>query len=363
MPPQGSATRRQFLTGRAAVDALAGQLPIAGDPGHAGEKRPPAACYLVEVGRHAMACQFQIVFPADRYPVGTGWAAEALDLVEQLEDQLSIYREQSTLCDINRRANFEAVAVEPWLFELLQLAQHIGMATGGAFDLTAGPLSRAWGFLRRAGRVPSAAELQAAKARVGHQDVHFDQANHSIRFLSHDMEVNVNAIGKGYALDRAAEQLLHAGMADFLIHGGQSSLRAVGSHPCQPGAGWTVGLRHPLRPDQRLAEFQLDHRALSTSGSGTQFFHHRGKRYGHLIDPRTGRPAEGVYSATVLAPTAAVADALSTAFYVLGPEGAAQYCKDHSEVAALLVTPGTKAGTVQLACYGLDEATVKVRSA
>jgi thiamine biosynthesis lipoprotein len=354
MAPQRPATRRDFLSGRAAADALARGLQEAGTKGPAGQGAPPAAHYLIEVSRSAMACQFQVVFRADRYPEGTQWAAEALDLVEQLEDRLSIYRDQSTLCDINRRAGSVAVAAEPWLFGLLEEAQRIFLETDGAFDLTAGPLSRAWGFLRRAGRMPTAAELDTALARVGGQYVQLDPASHTIRLLATSVEIDVNAIGKGYALDRAADQLREAGMADFLIHGGQSSLLAVGSHGATPEAGWTVGLQHPLRPDQRLAEFQLDNRALGTSGSGTQFFHHRGKRYGHLIDPRTGRPAEGVCSATVLAPTAAEADALATAFYVLGPEGAEQYCGNHAEVGALLVTPGPKAGTVEISCFGLD---------
>ena len=87
-------------------------------------------------------------------------------------------------------------------------------------------------------------------------------------------------------------------------------------------SGWSVGLRHPLKPGVRLAEFVLQNQALGTSGSGTQFFHHHGKRYGHIIDPRSGWPADEVLSATVIAPTAEVADALSTAFYVAGIDAA-----------------------------------------
>jgi thiamine biosynthesis lipoprotein len=146
-------------------------------------------------------------------------------------------------------------------------------------------------------------------------------------------------------------------MDDFLIHGGQSSVLASGTHRAAAVSGWTVGLRHPLRPDQRLAEFHLSDRALGTSGSGTQFFHHRGRRYGHLIDPRTGQPADGVYSATVVAPTAARADALATAFYILGLEGTQRYCADHADVGALIVTPGERAGSVELTNYGIDEST------
>ena len=146
----------------------------------------------------------------------------------------------------------------------------------------------------------------------------------------------------------------------FVIHGGNSSVlakgvRGQGSGDMGQGTDdpsinlksqisnlkslpWSIGLRHPLRPDQRLAEFLLQDQALGTSGSGSQFFHHQGKRYGHILDPRTGWPAEQVLSATVIAPTAAQADALSTAFYVLGLEGASTYCQQHPDISALLVT-------------------------
>jgi thiamine biosynthesis lipoprotein len=110
---------------------------------------------------------------------------------------------------------------------------------------------------------------------------------------------------------------------------------------------WTVALRHPLRPDVRLAEFTLDGQALGTSGSGTQFFHYQGRRYGHIIDPRSGWPADQVLSATVIAPTAEQADALSTALYVMGLEPAREFCAAHPEISALLTTQ-TGAGTIDL---------------
>ena len=107
-------------------------------------------------------------------------------------------------------------------------------------------------------------------------------------------------------------------------------------------AGWCVGVSHPLRPQQRLAEFHLQDQALGTSGSGVQFFHHQGKRYGHVLDPRTGTPADRVLSSTAIAPDAATADALATAFYVMGVDATREYCESHPEVSALLQCPETK---------------------
>jgi thiamine biosynthesis lipoprotein len=146
------------------------------------------------------------------------------------------------------------------------------------------------------------------------------------------MELNLGAIGKGYALDRAADALAAGGIHDFLLHGGNSSVLARGNRILDFGLpildsgqddqtlaslppqskiqnpkskidpGWTVALRHPLRPDMRLAEFVLRDQALGTSGSGTQFFHYQGQRYGHIIDPRTGWPADKLLSATRMLP-------------------------------------------------------------
>lgn len=130
------------------------------------------------------------------------------------------------------------------------------------------------------------------------------------------------------------------------MHGGQSSVRAAGIQgPATPGRqGWRVGLAHPLRPGRRLATFTLVDRALGTSGSGTQFFIDRGRRLGHILDPRTGRPAEGVHCATVIAPSAADADALATALYVLGREGLPRIAPRDGPIGAVLVVPDDGGG-------------------
>jgi thiamine biosynthesis lipoprotein len=151
--------------------------------------------------------------------------------------------------------------------------------------------------------------------------------------------------------------LRQAGIENFLVHGGQSSILAAGSRAVggRGKEGWTVALRHPLRPDKRMAEIRLHDRALGTSGSGVQFFHYKGRRYGHVLDPRTGWPVEGVLSATVIAPTAAQADALSTAFYVMGLEKAKEYCNGHEEIATIMVCPGQRSGSISLHSINLDD--------
>jgi thiamine biosynthesis lipoprotein len=310
----------------------------------------------VSIRRRIMACEFEVQLAAARDDDSMEHVFAALDLAEALEAQLTVYRGDSEVVRINRCAAVEPVRVEPRLFDLLRLAEKLHAGTRGAFDITTGPLSEAWGFSRREGRIPDDESLAAARRLVGMRHVSLDDEANTIAFRRPGVTVNFNGIGKGYALDRMAELFGANGVGDYLLHGGKSSVLARGSRPGQDEAGWTVGLRHPLRPAERLAEFRLWDRALSTSGSGTQFFIRGGRRYGHILDPRTGRPAEGLYSATVIAPTAAEADALSTAFYVMGPESVRHYCAERPAISALLVAPADREGEVRLLEFNLEAA-------
>jgi thiamine biosynthesis lipoprotein len=306
-----------------------------------------------------MATDFQVFLDAVRHKKDTGPALEALELVERLEDQMTVYREHSEVMKINRDAAERPVHVEPRLYGLLQVAVELYEQTEGAFDITSGPLSKVWGFYRRRGQFPDREALSDSLGLVGTKWIELDDLQSTIRFLKRGIEINLNAIGKGYALDRCAEVLHKTGVDDFLIHGGQSSVLASGSRMPPGGesevSGWRVALRHPLKRGRRVAEVWLRNRALGTSGTGTQFFHHKGRRYGHVLDPRTGWPSEGVLSATVLAPTAAMADALATAFYVMGREKAEQFCLDRSGLSAILICPGQRSGSIELAAIGLND--------
>lgn len=283
-----------------------------------------------------MACEFAIQYHAHDGAAGDA-ALAALDLVDQLEDQLSVFRAGSEVSAINRTASERPVAVEPRLFMLLELCGRLHAATNGAFDVTTGPLSRVWGFLKREGRLPADAEIAAALATVGFQYVELDAAEHSVRFTRAGVEINFNSIGKGYALDRVAELLAQRGVTDYLCHGGGSSVLARGRDRAGDTAGWAIAVPHPFQRDRPVGEIVLCDEALGTSGSSTQSFTAEGRRYGHLLDPRTGQPAEGVFTATAVAATAAEADSLATAFYILGPAGASEYCAAHREAGAVLV--------------------------
>jgi len=311
------------------------------------------------VGRDAMACRFEVVFNAGEVEDATELAVDALDLVDVIESRITVYRDTSELARLNARAAEGWQPVAPDLFALLLHARDLSARTGGAFDCASGALTRAWGFLERRGRTPSEEQLAAARERSGLALVEFDEAGKRVRFTRPGVELNFGAIGKGWAIDRAMSTLRMAGVPSVLVHGGQSSVRAIGVQgPDLPGRrGWKVGVRHPLRPAQRLATITLDDRALGTSGSGTQFFVDRGRKLGHILDPRTGLPAEsGVISATVIAPEAADADALSTALYVLGPEGLPRIAPPGGPVGGIVAVPGRTSGSVRVITANLDDA-------
>ncbi len=240
-------TRREFLQGQAAADALA--AAIAPEDVDSGTSPPTESSYLLHVSRRAMACTFELFFNAGQYPHATEAALAALDLVDRLEDQLSVYREHSEISQINRRAGQQAVPVERSLFDLLVRASRLCQQTAGAYDITAAPLSEVWGFTRRNGAIPSAEGLRVALARVGSQFMELDDASSSVSFARPGLTINLGSIGKGYALDHCADVLAGAGIHDYLLHGGNSSVLARGVHgSLAPQQGWAVGIRNPLRP-------------------------------------------------------------------------------------------------------------------
>lgn len=345
-------SRRDFLKGRSAVEKVADALEAALP------EESSQAGYQIQVSRRAMACEFEIRLNVGQYENATEAALQSLDLVDRIEDQLSVFRSTSEVCRINQTAADESAPVEPELFELLQMALRLHAETDGALDITSAPLWESWGFARREGRVPDQQALAEALARVGSQYVQLDAQHKTIHFQRPGIQLNLGSIGKGFALDRCAAKLQQAGINDFLIHGGSSSVLACGCMARDDNTsqdGWTVGIRHPLRPGQRLAEIRLRDRALATSGSWAQSFVHQGRRLSHILDPRTGRPAEGVLSATVIAPNATLADALSTAFFVMGPQSAMEYCRERTEIGVVFACPVRHGGGLELKVAGLDE--------
>jgi thiamine biosynthesis lipoprotein len=287
-------------------------------------------------------------------PGAVDLASRALDLIDSLEAQLTVYRDDSEVSRLNATAHLGPVVVEPGLFELLECAIALSQETQGAYDVTAGALSEAWGFVRGPRRVPGPEVLAEARARSGWHHLTLHSQNRTITFDRSGISINLGSIGKGYAVDRAV-RLLRAYWfpTSALIHGGQSSLYALGSPPGRFGDRWEIALRSPFLPESPLGLLRLRNRGLGTSGSAFQRFEVDGKIYGHILDPRTGEPTHGPASVTVLAPSAAVADALSTAFYLLGADAAADYATRNPEIGIIFVEEGETDRAPRLRTFGI----------
>ncbi|MBN9524301.1 FAD:protein FMN transferase [bacterium] len=294
---------------------------------------PPVGYALVRVSRRAMATTFEVALPFGT-PDAIPAAEAALDLIDDLEDQLTVYRDHSEVSRLNMTVYDAPVELEPQLFDLLARCAGWTRETDGAFDVATGALVKVWGFYRREGRIPTPREQADAMSRTGMRHVVLNAG--AIRFRVPGLELNLGAVGKGYALDRAAELLRREwGVRSALLHGGGSSVLAVGTPP-DDIRGWPINLRHPTE-DRSLGTVYLADRGLGTSAATFQFFEYNGRKYGHVLDPRTGRPAAGTASASVTAPTAAEADAMSTAAFVAGATAADRLTRTRPHLGAVVL--------------------------
>ena len=242
----------------------------------------------------------------------------AFDEIRRVDSVFSIHRPDSELSRVNANAHREAVSVSDELATLVLSALDVARDTGGAFDPTVGPLIQLWGFLWKEHRFPASNELAAARTHVGYRLVELDPRQHTIRFFTNGVSLDLNAIAKGYAVDCAIEKLRSHGISNAMVRAG-GDLRVIGSPPGE--TAWTVQLEDPVKRGKRRS-IKLRDQALSTSGSYENFFIREGRRYSHLLDPRTGWPVEGIASCSVIGRTCTESDALSTALFVLGPDRA-----------------------------------------
>jgi len=257
--------------------------------------------------------------------------------IDRLDGLMSHYNSASELSSVNREAFGRAVDVAPELFNLLQDSLRMSEETGGAFDITVGPLMKEWGFFRGWGRLPEPRELEQSLKRIGYRHVRLDRAAHTVQFNEPGVELDLGAIGKGYAVDRVVEVLRAAGVARALVSSGTSSIYALGAPPGQ--RGWEISVCDPFDRRQQACSLELRNLSISISGSYEKSFLLDGALYSHLLDPRNGSPVENMLMSVVIAATNTASDALSTAFFVSGVEDARGYLQTHPNLAAICYLP------------------------
>ncbi len=269
----------------------------------------------------------------------------AIDLsfeeVRRLDDLLSNYKPRSEWSMVNREAATGPVRVSPELFGLVDACLRYSRLSEGAFDITVGPLVRTWGFFKGSGRVPHRAEIRTALAKVGYRNVILNRDNLTIQFARPGVEIDPGGIGKGYAVDRIVEILRSRGIENALVSAGGSSMYGLGAPPNQKG--WNVKIRHPKDASKSVGELTLHNSSMATSGTSEKFFISGGKLYSHIFDPRSGYPAVGMLSVSVLAPKAIDSEAWTKPMFILGRSWASQnpqkrkdlqvfFCEDKTEI-------------------------------
>ena len=284
-----------------------------------------------------MACEYAIEAYGPDVDALPAIVDEAFDEVDRIDRLMSHYKPDSPLSRVNREASQHPVAIDPELFDFIAAAMRYGRDSDGAFDITVGPLMKAWGFFGGEGRVPPAGELAAARRRVGAAHVVLNPASRTIAFDEPGMELDLGGIAKGYAVDRVVAMLERRQIASALVSAGGSTIYALGAPPGRDS--WPIAIQDPSDSRKTALTLQLKDRALSVAGRSEKSFEAGGVTYSHIMDPRTGMPAQGVLSVVVLARTGTDGDALDDAFFVLGPERSGEYLRRLRDTEAIFFVP------------------------
>jgi FAD:protein FMN transferase len=241
----------------------------------------------------------------------------------RLDAMLSNYKPQSEWSEVNRLAALQPVHISKELFELLVSCREYSRQSEGTFDISVGPLMKVWGFYNAEGHLADPLKVRAALESVGYGNVILDSESLTVRFAKPGVELDPGGIAKGYAVDRMVDVLREDGVRAALVSSGGSSIYALGSPPHE--RGWRIDLKDPRNSSRTVETVTLRDESLSTSGSYEKFFYADGKVWSHIMDPRTGYPAEGMLSVSVIAPKTIDSEAWAKPYYILGKQWTAQH--------------------------------------
>ena len=273
-------------------------------------------------------------------------AEKALAEAARVDRMLSNYQPDSELSKVNEHAAEAPVKISQELFDLLTACVAYSRASGGTFDITVAPLMKVWGFYKDSGHLPLHPEVAAALGHVGYRNVRLDPTARTVYFAQPGVGLDPGGVGKGYAVDKMVGILKENGITCALISGGGSSVYGLGSPPDEP-RGWRVSIRDPKDEKKTAAEVYLRDSSLSTSGNYEKFFWAEGKLYSHIMDPRTGFPAIGMLSVSVLSPKTLDSEVWAKPYYILGRAWTHQHKPRDFEVLLCEDKPGAACAWVR----------------
>ena len=269
---------------------------------------------------------------------GEDFAKESLAIAKKeiirIENLISSWDQKSETSRINRNAGIAAVEVSKELFDLIFRAQQISKLSSGAFDLTFAAIDKLWNFDGRESEMPNPDALKASVFNIGYQLIELDEESLTVFLPKKGMKIGFGAIGKGYAADRAKQLLVERGVLGGIINA-SGDMNTWGTKP--DGSSWTIGIVNPMNNKKVFSWFSLEHNAVVTSGDYEKFTQINGRRYSHIIDPRTGIPSQGIVSCTIFAGKAELADAIATAIFVMGVESGLFLIDQLPDIEAILI--------------------------
>ncbi|MFK7952432.1 MAG: FAD:protein FMN transferase [Ekhidna sp.] len=264
-----------------------------------------------------MGSRFDITVVAQDSASANEYIDLAIKEISRIEKLISSWNENSQTSRVNKYAGIEPVKVDVELFNLIERAMAISKLTDGAFDISYASMDRIWKFDGSMTEMPPKAEIIQSIKKVGYDNIILDSENRTVFLQVEGMKIGFGAIGKGYAADMAKKLLISNGVVAGIINA-SGDMNTWGKQP--DGSEWKVAITNPLDKSKSYGMLPITDGAVVTSGNYEKYVSIGGKRYSHIIDPRTGYPSSGIISVTVFAPQAELADALATSVFVMGQE-------------------------------------------
>ena len=266
--------------------------------------------------------------------------------VTRIENLISDWRPQTQISEVNRNAGIKPVKVDREVFELTERAVYLSKATNGAFDISFAAMDRIWKFDGSMSAMPSPEAIKKSVEKIGYENIILDKDNSTIFLKKEGMKIGFGALGEGYAADRCRVMMIKKGVAAGIVNG-SGDMNSWGRHPS--GDAWKIGVSNPIDDNELFAILPLEEEAAVTSGSYEKYVVFNGKRYSHIINPKTGYPASGLSSVTILGPSAEFANGLSTSTMVLGKRKGLKLLKSYPKYRGIFVDDkGRVTGTKNL---------------